>query len=290
MSFRRRLIALAIVLWPAVASAQITPTYTFTAGTVISPDEVNANFSLLGSALSRTDGIVTSTITVPNTGLHLLDTDASHDLIVAPGSDLTADRTLTLTTGDAARTVTIGGDTTISQNYSTSGTPSFAGLTLTGTGAGALDVGGGINAGSGNVGIVGTDGRIPAISATYFASLSSVSGFGLVSYTETKTTPSISTNTLTIDLSLGTHFVVALNADITTLTISNPPASGSAGSFVLAFTADGTARAVTWPASVRWPGGTNPTLTSTNGKVDIFTFITYDGGTTWYGFASGQNF
>lgn len=42
----------------------------------------------------------TGEVTIPNTGLHLLDTNASHDLIIAPGSNLTADRTLTLTTGD----------------------------------------------------------------------------------------------------------------------------------------------------------------------------------------------
>lgn len=46
-------------------------------------------------------------VTVGNTGLHILDTNASHDLIIKPGSDVTADRTLTLTTGDADRTVII---------------------------------------------------------------------------------------------------------------------------------------------------------------------------------------
>src|SRR5690606_12325756 len=49
----------------------------------------------------------TAAITFTNTGLHLLDTNASHDLIIAPGSDLSADRTLTLTTGDANRTLTL---------------------------------------------------------------------------------------------------------------------------------------------------------------------------------------
>lgn len=52
-------------------------------------------------------------ITLPNTGLHLLDTDATHDLIIKPGSDLGADRTLTLTTGDAARTITLTGNPTL---------------------------------------------------------------------------------------------------------------------------------------------------------------------------------
>jgi hypothetical protein len=31
-------------------------------------------------------------------------------------------------------------------------------------------------------------------------------------------------------------------------------------------------------------------LTSTNTKVDIFTFVTWDAGSNWYGFTSGQNF
>lgn len=55
------------------------------------------------------------TPTFPNAGLHLLDTDASHDLIVAPGSNLTADHTLTITTGDADRTLDISsGSVTVS--------------------------------------------------------------------------------------------------------------------------------------------------------------------------------
>ncbi len=46
------------------------------------------------------DVIIPTVLTVPNTGLHLLDTNASHDLIIKPGSNITADRTLTITTGD----------------------------------------------------------------------------------------------------------------------------------------------------------------------------------------------
>jgi hypothetical protein len=62
----------------------------------------------------NTDPVFASTITVPNTGLHVFDTDSSHDLIIKPGSNLTADHTLTVTTGDADRTLTLAGDATIS--------------------------------------------------------------------------------------------------------------------------------------------------------------------------------
>ena len=42
----------------------------------------------------------------------------------------------------------------------TGDSPQFTGLTISGTGASALDVGGGINAGTGDVALVGTDGKI----------------------------------------------------------------------------------------------------------------------------------
>ena len=109
-------------------------------------------------------------------------------------------------------------------------------------------------------------------------------------YGETRTTPTINVGTLTLNLENGNVFGVALNADITTLAIQNPSATGTACSFTLAFTADGTLRTVTWGASVKWAGGVAPTLTSTNGKVDIFVFTTWDAGTTWYAFTAGQNF
>lgn len=51
--------------------------------------------------------------TFENTDLHIFDTDASHDLIIKPGSNLTVDRTLTLTTGDADRTIDLGANFTL---------------------------------------------------------------------------------------------------------------------------------------------------------------------------------
>ena len=104
-----------------------------------------------------------------------------------------------------------------------------------------------------------------------------------------QTAPTISGGTLTLDLNASAVFAVSLNAAITTLTLSNTQASGLTSSFVLVFTADGTARAVTWPAAFKWPSGTAPTLTSTSTKRDVFVFFTYDGGTSWHAFTSGQN-
>src|SRR3990167_5240870 len=70
-------------------------------------------------------------ITIAAEGLHLASAGAG-DLIVKPGSTLTADRILTLTTGDAARTLTLTGDATLNQAVDTTASPTFADLTLTG--------------------------------------------------------------------------------------------------------------------------------------------------------------
>jgi hypothetical protein len=96
--------------------------------------------------------------------------------------------------------------------------------------------------------------------------------------------------TYTIDLESGNVFNLTLTGDCT-YTFSNPPASGSAGAFTLIQNQDGTgSRTVTWPASVEWAVGSAPTITSTASSTDVFTFITTDGGTTWYGFTGGQDF
>lgn len=112
---------------------------------------------------------------------------------------------------------------------------------------------------------------------------------GIESLSEVSGSISISSNTLTVDLSSGaTVFYVSLNANINTFSVTNVPASVS--SFTLILTADGTPRSITWGGSVKWPGATPPTLTSTNNKVDILSFVSMDGGSTWYGFVGGQNF
>lgn len=71
--------------------------------TVTNGDGVSGNPTLSFPA----DVLIPTVLTVPNTGLHILDTNASHDLIIKPGSDLTADRTLTIPTGDANDTVAL---------------------------------------------------------------------------------------------------------------------------------------------------------------------------------------
>jgi hypothetical protein len=110
-------------------------------------------------------------------------------------------------------------------------------------------------------------------------------------YSESVSSPTITSNTLTLNLETSNIFTVSLNATIATpISITNVPASGSGASFTLIFTADGTPRSVSWPTSIKWAGGTPPTITSAIGKADSFAFFSSDGGTSWQGYVGGQNF
>ncbi len=105
---------------------------------------------------------------------------------------------------------------------------------------------------------------------------------------ETLVTNGTSGAAATIDLENGNFYKITLTANCT-LTFSNPPASGTAGSFTLFLVQDGTgSRTVTWPGTVDWAAATAPTLTTTAAAVDVLTFITLDGGTVWNGFVAGQ--
>ena len=93
-----------------------------------------------------------------------------------------------------------------------------------------------------------------------------------------------------IDLTLGNVVTATLDAN-TAFTFSNPSATGKSCSFMLTLTQDATgSRTATWPASVKWAGGTAPTLTTTASRADVLTFTTVDAGTIWYGFVAGQDF
>ena len=110
---------------------------------------------------------------------------------------------------------------------------------------------------------------------------------GVKTYSEVFATASISAGSLTLNLQNAVNYEVSLNANITSLTVSNVP-SGSTG-FGLTFVGDGSRRTVTWPASFYWPNGEAPSITSGSNKRDILSFVTLNSGSTWYGFVSGQN-
>lgn len=93
----------------------------------------------------------------------------------------------------------------------------------------------------------------------------------------------------------GTAYTISLaNGSVQILTLTGNctftfPTATSGQSFILLLKQDGTgSRTVTWPAAVKWPGGTAPTITATASKLDKYIFTS--DGTNWYGSNAGQNY
>ena len=93
----------------------------------------------------------------------------------------------------------------------------------------------------------------------------------------------------------GTAYTVANTAaSILDLTLTGNcvltyPTPAGGGQFTLLLKQDATgSRTVTWPSTVRWAGGTAPTITATVGRTDVVAFLS--DGTYWLGFVGGLNF
>jgi hypothetical protein len=105
----------------------------------------------------------------------------------------------------------------------------------------------------------------------------------VTNYVETPFTANSST-AITIDLANGTVQIITLTGNAT---ITMPTAT-SGKSFIMFLKQDGTgSRTVTW-STVKWAGGTNPTITATASRQDIYSF--FADGTNWYGVVVGQNY
>ena len=81
-----------------------------------------------------------------------------------------------------------------------------------------------------------------------------------------------------VDCSAGNYFTKTITG-ATTFTFDNVP-TGVAYTFTMEVTLNGS-NAITWPGTVKWPADTPPTIT--DGKTQLFVFLTDDGGTRWRG-------
>lgn len=104
-------------------------------------------------------------------------------------------------------------------------------------------------------------------------------------YAVTHNSVASSSGTVVLDLETGNSFVTTLTENITTVTLSNPPATGKYGQLVWKIIQDGGGGAFTvaFPVSVLWPGGAAPTITVSNDAIDEVTLRTIDAGTEWRG-------
>jgi hypothetical protein len=170
-----------------------------------------------------------------------------------------------------------GSGTKTAWTISVSGAQGAAG-TLSGNAAGAIDMNGfaiTLDAVTLSGAVAGADQEVARIK--------------LKDYAETRVQANTGTS-YDIDLEAGNVHELTLTGNCT-FTFSNPPASGTMGSFFLILKQDATgSRTTTWPASVDWPGGSAASLSTGANDVDLLMFWTVDGGTTWYGQLVGADF
>ena len=105
----------------------------------------------------------------------------------------------------------------------------------------------------------------------------------VTNYVETPYSANSST-AITLDLANGTVQIITLTGNATV----TMPTATSGKSFIMFLKQDATgSRTITW-STVKWAGGTTPTITGTASRQDIFSF--FADGTNWYGTVVGQNF
>jgi len=283
-----------------------TTTYSFQKPTVGGDEDAWGGY--LNGNWDKTDDLLDGT--TPVTGIDI--NSGTIDGVVIGGATAAAG-TFTTINGTVITGTTLNLSTGLAANLSTNGfdivTTSNADLDLAPNGTGKVVVRGNTNSGKivlnceNNSHGVTLASPPHSASATYEVALPNALGLtnasavvtsdanGVVGFdngtTEESTVVTSSSNAATINLRDGNVFTHTLTENVT-YTFSNPAASGRASAFILKVTQDSTARTITWPASVDWAAATAPTITATNAGVDVFAFITVDGGINYYGFTLGQ--
>jgi hypothetical protein len=199
-----------------------------------------------------TYGGVTLTNGVTGTGKMVLDTSPT---LVTPALGTPTSGTLTNATGLPISTGVSGLGTGVATLLATPSSANLASAVTDETGSGSL--------------VFGTSPTLTNPTVT--------------NYVETPFTANSST-AITIALTNGTVQIITLTGNAT---ITMPTAT-SGKSFIMFLKQDGTgSRTVTW-STVKWAGGTAPTITSTASRQDILSF--FADGTNWYGVVVAQNY
>lgn len=139
------------------------------------------------------------------------------------------------------------------------------------------------DAASGNISIDYTNGQKATGSVPGFVSTAAQTFAGVKTfnnqYSAARYTITYS-STVAVDFNNGNCQFIDATGNWAPSAFSNPIAGGR---YLIQVNNNGGSRTITWPASVKWPGGTTPTP-SASGKVDVYSLY-YDG-TSYYGGAN----
>jgi len=116
--------------------------------------------------------------------------------------------------------------------------------------------------------------------------------FKLARYSEVTNSAAVVANTININLAEGNVHEALLTENINSVSFINVnPESNLTTTVTLKITQDSSsAFTVSYPSSIKWAGGTAPTMTNTLSGYDRYVFVSSDGGTSWDGGVMGQDF
>ena len=198
------------------------------------------------------------------------------------GASITGVLTATSFSGSLAGTASTA--TAATNAYGLVGSPNISVGTVsgtTGTFSGNVSVGGTLTyddvTNIDSVGLITARSGINVLAGvSTFAAQIEVNGGTKITGSQTSNISAMGANS--VDCSAGNYFTKTITG-ATTFTFDNVP-TGVAYTFTMEVTLNGS-NAITWPGTVKWPADTAPTIT--DGKTQLFVFITDDGGTRWRG-------
>ena len=198
------------------------------------------------------------------------------------GASITGVLTATSFSGSLAGTASTA--TAATNAYGLVGSPNISVGTVsgtTGTFSGNVSVGGTLTyddvTNIDSVGLITARSGINVLAGvSTFAAQIEVNGGTKITGSQTSNISAMGANA--VDCSAGNYFTKTITG-ATTFTFTNVP-TGVAYTFTMEVTLNGS-NAITWPGTVKWPADTAPTIT--DGKTQLFVFLTDDGGTRWRG-------
>jgi hypothetical protein len=112
----------------------------------------------------------------------------------------------------------------------------------------------------------------------------------LVGHSELTERPIIDRGQVTLDLGRGSVFEIFLTEDVNYLFLPNMPTNQAAGIVIVLIQDDRGGWSFAWPNVVMWSGGLAPTMSKTPNARDVYSLLTTNGGTGWFGFVGGLAF
>jgi hypothetical protein len=163
------------------------------------------------------------------------------------------------------------GTTTI---QSTSAAQAVSGITTLGTGNTTVT-------GFANVTTTLQVGGISTLAANLVMANNNITRPILTGYTEHEVANTAATGSYSLDCGAANFWDLTLTGNITIAPTNVPPNTRMwAGTIAAKQDATG-GRSITWPSGSKYPGGVAPPATTTANALDIWSLMTYDGGTSW---------